>query len=62
MAAQDVDVSQPTVNTVIAPPPIPTNEADKIECPNCGTMLDVKAKFCLECGNKIEINRHCLLN
>ena len=62
MAAQDVDVSQPTVNTVIAPPPIPTNEADKIECPNCGTMLDVNAKFCLECGNKIEINRHCLLN
>lgn len=58
MAAQEVVVSQPTVNTVMTPPPIPTNEAsDKIECPNCGTMLDGNAKFCLECGNKIEIKK-----
>lgn len=58
MAAQEVVVSQPTVNTVMTPPPIPTNEAsDKIECPNCGTMLDENAKFCLECGNKIEIKK-----
>lgn len=30
---------------------------DKIACPNCGTMLDGNAKFCLECGSKIEIKK-----
>lgn len=58
MAAQEVVVAQPVANTVMTPPPIPTsNASDKIECPNCGTMLDANAKFCLECGSKIEIKK-----
>lgn len=28
-----------------------------VECPNCHTMLNESSKFCLECGNKIEIKR-----
>ena len=28
--------------------------SDTIECPKCGNKLPANAKFCLECGNKIE--------
>lgn len=56
IAEQEVTVSQPSLNTEMTPPPIQTNEvSDKIECPNCGTLVDRNAKFCLECGSKIEI-------
>lgn len=58
IASQEVVASQSTVNIGMTPPPISTNEvSDKIECPNCGTMLDANAKFCLECGSKIEIKK-----
>jgi membrane protease subunit (stomatin/prohibitin family) len=30
------------------------NSSAKIKCPNCGNMLPSKARFCLECGTKIE--------
>lgn len=35
----------------------PATEAEQIACPNCGTMIASNAKFCLECGNKIEIKK-----
>lgn len=35
----------------------PAAEAEQIACPNCGTMIASNAKFCLECGNKIEIKK-----
>lgn len=58
MATQEVVAAQPVVNTEMTPPPVPTStESDKIECPNCGTMIDANAKFCLECGSKIEIKK-----
>lgn len=42
-----------TVSPVTAAPA----EAEQIACPNCGTMIDAYAKFCLECGNKIELKK-----
>ena len=35
----------------------PAAEAEQIACANCGTMIAANAKFCLECGNKIEIKK-----
>ena len=32
-----------------------TTSADAVECPNCGNRLPANAKFCLECGNKIDV-------
>ena len=31
-----------------------SNANDSIECPNCGKLLQKDAKFCFECGSKIE--------
>lgn len=31
-----------------------TQETQTMKCPNCGNVLPVNAKFCLECGTKIE--------
>jgi uncharacterized OB-fold protein len=37
---------------------ITTSKTEEIiVCPNCGTKLVANAKFCLECGNKIEVKK-----
>ena len=33
------------------------SSSEEIECPNCHTKLNANAKFCLECGQKIEIKK-----
>ena len=42
-------LSQGTAETVAAP------ETKTIQCSNCGNTLPANAKFCLECGTKVEI-------
>ena len=61
MATQDT----PVIPTAPVPPAVPTQSApvvtqassEEIECPNCHTKLKSGAKFCLECGTKIEIRK-----
>ena len=38
-----------------ATPPAEQNVAQTIKCPQCGKELPANAKFCLECGTKIEV-------
>ena len=58
---------EPSVNTMgVVPPVIPVQStptatvqasSEEIECPSCHTKLNANAKFCLECGQKIEIKK-----
>ncbi len=40
--------------TPAAPATAPATEAASVTCPKCGNNLPANAKFCLECGTKIE--------
>ena len=40
---------EPTVATLVDP--------KEIECPNCHKVLSANARFCIECGRKIEIKK-----
>ena len=55
MVAQETPTA-PVDTPPVAPVAAPA-VATEIECPNCGTKLDANSKFCLECGNKIEIKK-----
>lgn len=54
MAAQDTPVAPVAETSVVIAQAAST---DEIECPNCHTKLGSNAKFCPECGNKIEIKK-----
>lgn len=54
MAAQEIPAN-PIEETPIAGASATPSEA--IECSNCHTKLDSNAKFCPECGNKIEAKK-----
>ncbi len=59
MAAQEAPatpaVEAPAVSAPVASAPAVATE--EIECPNCHTKLAANAKFCPECGNKIEVKK-----
>lgn len=57
-------MQEPTAASALAAPPVmsaPTavmqTSSEEIECPNCHMKIKVGSKFCLECGNKIEIRK-----
>ena len=52
--APPVAVTATSVASIVTTPTAPIEE---IECPNCNTKLGANAKFCPECGNKIEIKK-----
>lgn len=54
MATQDAPVATVAETQVGVAPAVASEE---IECPNCHTKLGANAKFCPECGNKIEIKK-----
>ena len=54
MAVQEVSTT-PSNEQIKATSAAETTKS--ITCPNCGTTLDANAKFCLECGSKIEIKK-----
>lgn len=56
MAAQETSTVAPA-ETTAAVTTTTTATIDEIECPNCHTKLSSTAKFCPECGNKIEIKK-----
>jgi membrane protease subunit (stomatin/prohibitin family) len=37
----------------------PQNQTSSKVCTNCGASLSAKAKFCAECGTKVETKRFC---
>lgn len=62
MATQEPPVTAAgVVPTAIPVQSTPTATAqassEEIECPSCHTKLNANAKFCLECGQKIEIKK-----
>jgi len=64
MAAQDTPAA-PAVETSVASAPVasaPVVATEEIECPNCHTKLAANAKFCPECGNKMEAKKHSFQN
>ena len=54
MAAQDATAT-PVAETPVAVASAASSE--EIECPNCHTKLAANAKFCPECGNKVEAKK-----
>lgn len=54
MAAQETTAT-PAAETPIAVASAASSE--EIECPNCHTKLAANAKFCPECGNKVEAKK-----
>ena len=54
MAAQEATAT-PVAETPVAVASAASSE--EIECPNCHTKLAANAKFCPECGNKVEAKR-----
>ena len=54
MTAQMGDLFKGLTPTAEAPA-APAESAAPVECPNCGSSVPANAKFCLECGTKIEI-------
>ncbi|MBQ2875812.1 MAG: zinc ribbon domain-containing protein [Clostridia bacterium] len=57
MSALDTPPVAVTATPVASIVNTPTAPIEEIECPNCNAKLGVNAKFCLECGNKIEIKK-----
>ena len=56
---EDTSVSESAVLPVVsAPVAVPQTSFEEMECPNCHTKIQAGSKFCLECGNKIEIKKH----
>lgn len=52
--------AQETTATPVAETPVVVASAassEEIECPNCHTKLAANAKFCPECGNKVEAKK-----
>ena len=52
--------AQETTATPVAETPVAVASAassEEIECPNCHTKLAANAKFCPECGNKVEAKK-----
>lgn len=54
MAAQEATAT-PVAETPVAVASAASSE--EIECPNCHTKLAANAKFCPECGNKVEAKK-----
>jgi membrane protease subunit (stomatin/prohibitin family) len=54
MAPQVGEMMKGFGNTSLSGNEAPSASADTITCPNCGNTLPAHAKFCLECGTKIE--------
>lgn len=54
MAAQETPVT-PVAETPVAVTSVASSE--EVECPSCHTKLAANAKFCPECGNKIEAKK-----
>ncbi len=54
MAAQEATAT-PVAETPVAVASVASSE--EIECPNCHTKLAANAKFCPECGNKVEAKK-----
>lgn len=54
MATQETTVT-PVAETPAVVASVASSE--EIECPNCHTKLVANAKFCPECGNKIEVKK-----
>lgn len=55
-----VMVAQEATATPVAETPVAVASAassEEIECPNCHTKLAANAKFCPECGNKVEAKK-----
>ena len=55
MASQESPTSASMPSTSIVAPTL--SAVEEIECPNCRAKLNANSKFCLECGNKIEIKK-----
>jgi len=55
---EELVASAPTVPRVVVTSAAVTQTFSKgIECPNCHAKIKEGSKFCLECGNKIEIKK-----
>lgn len=53
-----INVQDESVQSTVNNATTTTSKTEEmIECPNCGTKLVANAKFCLECGSKIEIKK-----
>ena len=55
---EETVASASAVPPVVSPPSaVEQTSSEETECPNCHTKIKAGSKFCLECGNKVEIRK-----